>query len=212
MLKYFNEVWTSDNTEALSRARIQYGTSLFYPASVMGSHVSATPNHQTQNVTPIKFRFDMACAGRLGMELQPRQMTDAEREFARMAIASYKTYREIVSGGDLYRIGTPYDDTEIGNMACFLEDLSEFAEYKFGKSIHKLKCTQVDSSFLDAYKIHLASRSLAVQDGRIYASFITLHQIFIIADIFEITDLDLSMFEQWMGKNFAEFDKDPSIN
>lgn len=62
-MKYFNEVWTSDNTEALSRARIQYGTSLFYPATVMGSHVSATPNHQTSNITPIKFRFDMACAG-----------------------------------------------------------------------------------------------------------------------------------------------------
>ena len=68
-MKYFNEVWTSDNTEALSRTRIQYGTSLFYPATVMGSHVSATPNHQTGNITPIKFRFDIACAGRLGMEL-----------------------------------------------------------------------------------------------------------------------------------------------
>lgn len=108
-LKYFDEVWMSDNTEALSRARIQYGTSLFYPAVVMGSHVSATPNHQTGNITPIKFRFDMACAGRLGMELQPRQMTDEERQFARRAIASYKEYRDIVMQGDLYRIGTPYD-------------------------------------------------------------------------------------------------------
>ena len=108
-MKYFNEVWTSDNTEALSRTRIQYGTSLFYPATVMGSHVSATPNHQTGNITPIKFRFDMACAGRLGMELQPRQMTDEERQFARRAIASYKEYRDIVMQGDLYRIGTPYD-------------------------------------------------------------------------------------------------------
>ena len=108
-LKYFDEVWTSDNTEALSRARIQYGTSLFYPAVVMGSHVSATPNHQTGNITPIKFRFDMACAGRLGMELQPKQMTDSERQFARRAIASYKEYRDIVMQGDLYRIGTPYD-------------------------------------------------------------------------------------------------------
>ncbi|WP_418425139.1 alpha-galactosidase [Alistipes sp.] len=109
-LKYFDEFWTSDNTEALSRARIQYGTSLFYPAVVMGSHVSAVPNHQTGNVTPIKFRFDMACAGRLGMELQPKQMTDAEKAFARRAIASYKEYRDIVMQGDLYRIGTPYDE------------------------------------------------------------------------------------------------------
>ena len=110
-LKYFDEFWTSDNTEALSRARIQYGTSLFYPAVAMGSHVSAVPNHQTGNVTPIKFRFDMACAGRLGMELQPKQMTDADKEFARRAIASYKEYRDIVMQGDLYRIGTPYDES-----------------------------------------------------------------------------------------------------
>ena len=110
-LKYFDEFWTSDNTEALSRARIQYGTSLFYPAVAMGSHVSAVPNHQTGNVTPIKFRFDMACAGRLGMELQPKQMTDAEKAFARRAIASYKEYRDIVMQGDLYRIGSPYDES-----------------------------------------------------------------------------------------------------
>ena len=110
-MKYFNEVWTSDNTEALSRTRIQYGTSLFYPATVMGSHVSATPNHQTGNITPIKLRFDIACAGRLGMELQPKRMDDAEKRFARKAVASYKAYRDIVMEGDLYRIGTPYDDT-----------------------------------------------------------------------------------------------------
>lgn len=108
-LKYFNEIWTSDNTEARCRARIQYGTSLFYPASVMGAHVSAVPNHQSGNVTPLKFRFDMACAGRLGMELQPKQMSDSEKAFARRAVASYKTYRDIVSDGDLYRIGSPYD-------------------------------------------------------------------------------------------------------
>lgn len=109
-LKYFNEFWTSDNTEARSRAKIQFGTSLFYPATTMGSHVSAVPNHQTANVTPIKFRFDMACAGRLGMELQPKQMTPEEQAFARQAIESYKGYRDIIFEGDLYRIGSPYDD------------------------------------------------------------------------------------------------------
>lgn len=108
-LKHFDEVWTSDDTEALSRARIQYGTSLFYPAAVMGAHVSASPNHQSGNVIPLKFRFDMAAAGRLGMELQPRQMSDAERAYARRAIASYKEFRDLVEEGDLYRIGSPYD-------------------------------------------------------------------------------------------------------
>lgn len=108
-LKYFDEFWTSDDTEALTRTGIQYGTSLFYPANQMGSHVSAVPNHQTGNITPIKFRFDIACAGRLGMELQPKSMTDSEKEFAKRAIASYKEYRDIIMTGDLYRIGSPYD-------------------------------------------------------------------------------------------------------
>ncbi|MCM1503114.1 MAG: alpha-galactosidase [Bacteroidales bacterium] len=107
-LNYFNEVWTSDNTEAVSRVFIQYGTNMIYPACVTGSHVSAVPNHQTGNITPIKFRFDIASAGRLGMELQPKDMTAEEKEFAKMAIASYKEYRDLVFYGDLYRIHSPY--------------------------------------------------------------------------------------------------------
>ena len=108
-LRYFNEFWTSDNTEALSRIGIQYGTSMIYPAYATGSHVSSVPNHQTGNITPLKFRFDVACSGRLGMELQPDDMSDADKEFARMAIASYKKYRDIIFEGDLYRLKSPYD-------------------------------------------------------------------------------------------------------
>ena len=108
-LRYCNEVWTSDNTDALSRAYIQYGTSLIYPACVMASHVSAVPNHQSGNVTPLKFRFDMACAGRLGMELQPRDLPADERALALRCIGSYKEYRDLVFGGDLYRLFSPYD-------------------------------------------------------------------------------------------------------
>lgn len=109
-LRYCNEAWTSDNTEALTRVFIQYGTNLIYPAVVCGSHVSAVPNHQTGNITPLKFRFDVACSGRLGMELQPSDMTDEEKDFARKAIGSYKQYRDLVYYGDLYRMGNPYKD------------------------------------------------------------------------------------------------------
>ena len=85
-LEYFDEVWTSDNTEALSRVFIQYGTNMIYPAATTGSHVSAVPNHQTNNITPLKFRFDLASTGRMGMELQPANMTKEERTFAAKAI------------------------------------------------------------------------------------------------------------------------------
>lgn len=108
--KYFDEVWTSDNTEALVRTQIQYGFSLFYPACIMGSHVSAVPNHQTGNITPMKFRFDIASCGRFGMELQPKTMSDEEKAFARTAISNYKGYRDIIMDGDLYRLGSPYDE------------------------------------------------------------------------------------------------------
>ena len=109
-LKYTQEVWTSDNTDALSRIFIQYGTNFIYPALVTGSNVSAVPNHQTNNVTPLKFRFDVAMSGRLGMELQPKDMNETEREFAQQAIVDYKSIRDIVMYGDLYRIASPYDN------------------------------------------------------------------------------------------------------
>lgn len=108
-LKYFDEVWASDNTDGLSRAFIQYGTNLIYPAFIMGAHVSAVPNHQSANVTPLKFRFDMACAGRLGLELQPKNFTAQERALAERCIASYYSYRDLVFTGDLYRLASPYD-------------------------------------------------------------------------------------------------------
>ena len=82
----------------------------------MGSHVSTVPNHQTSNVTPLKFRFDMACAGRLGMELQPKHLSAEERALALRCIGSYKEYRDLVFGGDLYRIVSPYDGSYYGVM------------------------------------------------------------------------------------------------
>ena len=108
-LRFFNEFWTSDNTDAISRVRIQWGTSLIYPACAMASHVSAVPNHQTGNVTPLKFRFDVACSGRLGMELQPKSLSADERALADRCIKSYKGYRDLVFGGDLYRLASPYE-------------------------------------------------------------------------------------------------------
>ena len=110
-LKYHQEVWTSDNTDALSRIFIQYGTNMIYPASVTGSHVSATPNHQTGNQTSLKFRFDVAMGGRLGMELQPQALKPSELTFARNAISQYKTLvRPLVFKGDLYRLLSPYEE------------------------------------------------------------------------------------------------------
>lgn len=108
-LQYHDEFWTSDNTDALQRIYMQYATNLIYPPLATASHVSASPGHQTGIITPLKFRFDVAMSGRLGMELQPKNMSETEKAFAREAIVNYKTHiRELVTRGDLYRLISPY--------------------------------------------------------------------------------------------------------
>lgn len=109
LLPYFDEVWTSDNTEAYQRVFIQWGTSMFYPSNVMGAHVSASPNHQSGRVIPLKFRFDVAMTGRLGLEMKPSDFTPEEKAFARQAIADYKRLRPVIQLGDLYRLISPYE-------------------------------------------------------------------------------------------------------
>ena len=116
VLPYYDEFWTSDNTDALQRIYMQWGVSNFYPAVAMASHVSASPNHQTGRNVPLKLRFDVAMSGRLGLELQPSKMTGKEKEFARRAIADYKEIRPIVQQGDLYRLISPYDKTGYASL------------------------------------------------------------------------------------------------
>lgn len=116
LLPWFDEFWTSDNTDALQRIFIQWGDSHFYPTIAQASHVSASPNHQTGRIVPIKFRFDVAMSGRLGMEIQPKNMTDAEKDFARRAIAAYKDIRDVVQLGDQYRLVSPYDNRSMAAL------------------------------------------------------------------------------------------------
>lgn len=142
LLPFFDEYWTSDDTDAFQRLFIQWGTSHFYPAIGMGSHVSATPNHQTGRVTPLKFRFDVAMQGRLGMELQPKNMNDKEKEFAKRAIAAYKDVRRVVQMGDLYRLNSPYDNDYVTSLMYSSEDKSKAVFYVYRD--HKVCTIQND--------------------------------------------------------------------
>ncbi len=114
-LKYFDEFWTSDNTDAFHRIYIQWGTSQFYPAKGMASHVSAEKNHQTGRVIPLKFRFDVAMSGKLGMEMKPSDFTESDKLVAKKSIETYKKIRPLVQFGDLYRLVSPYVNN--GNAA-----------------------------------------------------------------------------------------------
>jgi alpha-galactosidase len=102
-----------------------------YPSLVMGSHVSAVPNHQTGSITPLKFRFDMAMSGRLGMELQPKDLSSEEKEFARKAIADYKELRSTINYGDLYRLHSPYDDKGYASSMYVEKDKSRAVIFTF---------------------------------------------------------------------------------
>ncbi len=115
-LPYFDEFWVSDNTDALQRIYMQWGTSYFFPAIAMASHISAAPNHQTFRTIPLKYRIDVAMSGRLGMEIQPKNMTDEEKELCRKAIADYKTIRPVVQFGDIYRLVSPYDRLGVASL------------------------------------------------------------------------------------------------
>ena len=131
MLPYFDEFWTSDNTDALQRIYMQWGVSGYYPAIAMASHVSADRNHQTGRTTPLKFRFDVAMSGRLGMEIQPKNMSDKDKAFAKRAIAAYKDIREIVQFGDLYRLVSPYDDKGLASLMYVSENKTKAVFYAY---------------------------------------------------------------------------------
>ena len=116
VMPYFEEFWVSDNTDALQRIYMQWGSSYFYPSNAMAQHISAAPNHQTGRVIPIKFRCDVAMSGRLGLELQPSKMTEEERAQSTQAIKDYKTVREVIQLGNLYRLVSPYDRKGIASL------------------------------------------------------------------------------------------------
>lgn len=115
-LPYFDEFWVSDNTDALDRIFIQWGTTQFFPAMALASHVSAVPNGITGRTEPLKFRFDVAMSAKLGMDLQPKNMSPEDKEFSKKAIQEYYGIRGIVQFGDLYRLLSPYTNTRTALM------------------------------------------------------------------------------------------------
>ncbi len=129
VLPWFDEFWVSDNTDALQRVYMQWGTSYFFPAITMGSHISAAPNHQTSRTIPLKYRIDVAMSGRLGMEIQPKNMTQEEIDLCRNAIAQYKQIRPVVQFGDIYRLVSPYDNLGVASMMYCTPEKDEAVFY-----------------------------------------------------------------------------------
>lgn len=116
LLYYAPQAWTSDDTDAVERLKIQYGTSFVYPLSAMGSHVSASPNHQLDRYTSMKMRADVAYFGTFGYELDLTSLTAEEKEAAKQQIIWMKAHRELIQYGTFYRLESPFE----GNITCWM--------------------------------------------------------------------------------------------
>ena len=112
MLYYMPQTCTSDNTDAICRTKIQYGTSLVYPPVTMGCHVSTVPNHQVGRITSLETRGNVAMAGNFGYELDLTKLTYEEKEIVKAQIEEYKQIRELIQFGELYRIFNPFEGNE----------------------------------------------------------------------------------------------------
>ena len=116
LLYYVPQFWCSDDTDALCRLSIQYGTTLVFPASTMGCHVSAVPNHQTGRVTPLAARFAVALEGCFGYELDPRGLTAEERAALRAQVAFANRTQQLRLYGALYRLLSPFEGNDTAWM------------------------------------------------------------------------------------------------
>ena len=126
MLYYMPQIWTSDNTDAIERLKIQYGTSIVYPISSMGAHVSAVPNHQTGRITSIKTRANVAFFGAFGYELDLNKITLKEAEEVKKQIEFFKENRRLLQFGTFYRIESPFENGfQKTSWAVINEDKSE---------------------------------------------------------------------------------------
>lgn len=135
MLYYTPQIWCSDNTDAVDRAKIQYGTSFGYPASTVGAHVSASPNHQTGRCIPLKTRGIVAMSGTFGYELDLRRLTEEEKEEIKEQIRTFHRHAALIRDGDFYRLGDPYEE-ETAAWAFVSEEKSEVLLHLLTLQLH----------------------------------------------------------------------------
>lgn len=125
MLYFSPQIWTSDDTDAIERLKIQYGTSLCYPASAMGAHVSDCPNHTVGRTTPFATRGDVALVGTFGYELDVTRIPQADRDAIPGQIAKFHRFNPLVRTGDQYRIGNLFEDGSFDAWMFVAKDKSE---------------------------------------------------------------------------------------
>lgn len=170
MMCYFSQNWASDNTDAVSRLKIQYGASMVYPPVWITSHISASPNHQMDRVTPMSFREHVCQPFNLGYELNLLQMPEDELREVSSQIERYRKIRSYVQFGDFYRLLSPYD----GNHAAWMVSAEE------GKHLlvwYYKPYAQAEEAYLGFKLRHLQEQALyrLVGTDEVYSGSILMH-------------------------------------
>lgn len=129
MLYYAPQAWCSDNTDAIDRLKIQYGSSMVYPISSMGAHISAVPNHQVHRVTPLQTRGNAAVFGAFGYELDLNKLSGEEIEVVKQQIRFYKENRKLLHQGTFIRLKSPFEGNETAWMVVSEEKDRAIAAY-----------------------------------------------------------------------------------
>ena len=162
MLYFAPQTWTSDDTDASERTKIQYGTSYVYPVVSMGSHVSAVPNHQMHRMTPIETRANVAYFGTFGYELDLNLLSEAELESVKKQVAFMKEYRELIQvDGDFYRLLSPFEGNDTAWMVVARDKSQAVAAFyqrmnKVNASWLRLKLQGLDADTLYEVSCDLA--------------------------------------------------------
>ncbi len=166
-IKYHHELWGSDNTDAEWRIFINWGLNQFFPAQSVASHVSQSPNHQTKHISPIKFRFDVAMAQRLGVELQPKLLTEEELSWTKEAIEVYKErIRPVVQFGDQYRLISPYNGGGFASMVYVTPAKDSAILFAYSIDYHfREEYPVVKLSGLDPEKRYIVKEVLPILNG-----------------------------------------------
>lgn len=135
MLYYTPQIWCSDNTDAIDRLRIQYGTSFGYPTCAVGSHVSAVPNHQTGRRTSLHTRGVVAMSGSFGYELDLGALTEEEKNEVREQVKTFHKYAPLIHTGLYYRLTNPFSD-EVAAWAFVSPDGSQVLVQAVMQEVH----------------------------------------------------------------------------
>ncbi len=151
MLYYAPQAWASDDTDAVERLKIQYGSSYVYPLSSIGAHVSAVPNHQTGRITSLEMRAAAAYYGVFGYELDLTALTQKEKEAVKQQLIYYKKYRELFQKGTFYRLYSPFQGDRNGTGWMVVDEKKNNAIVSYYQTlsipnppVFKVKLTGID--------------------------------------------------------------------